>query len=331
MDKHMKKMKELGIEFYRAEESESSRFIMIPKQFYNCPFYKHFLTATTRELYAWLVDRMSLSERTTKEGNKSFVDENGYIYLVFTRAEIMETLNISKQTCSNAFKILNDLGLIYEKRQGQGKTNLIYIGKLKYMNEKEATHMIKLVEKQVIISQSEKSKNYTSKKSKNHTSRSLEIKLLEVQKLDGNYTNNTNTDNTNTDTSSSKGLKDIYKTFEENICSLKKTTMLKFKTLIEKYDIAFLKAIIEECTYTNVKSYKGFEVALQNYVDAKCTTSEEVHQYAKDYSAKKKKSFKSLKKVKELDKITGKKLGFKNFDEREYDYDKLEKQLLGWE
>ena len=330
MDKHMEKMKKLGIEFYRAEESESSKFIMIPKQFYSCPFYRYFLTATTRELYAWLVDRMSLSEKTTKEGNKSFVDENGYIYLVFTRAEIMETLSISKQTCSNAFKILNDLGLIYEKRQGQGKNNLIYIGKLKYMNEKQALEMIKLVEHQVVESKSEKSKKQTSKKSniqksKNQTSRSLKNRPQEVQNLDCNYTDTNYTDTNYTDTSSSNVKQRIFKTFQENICELKETTFKKFIGVVKQYDVSFLEAVIEECTYTNVKSYKGFEVSLKNYVDAKCSTSEEVHKYAKEFSKNNKRKF-----SKASTNINNKKdLKFKNFQERNYteeDYKFLEIQ-----
>ena len=157
-----------------------------------------------------------------------------------------------------------------------------------------------------------------------------------------NYIINNNTTNNklinNNTSSSSKATQGIFKTFEENICELKKTTFKKFKEVLDRYDETFLKAIIEECTYTNVKSYKGFEGALQNYVTAKCNTPEEVHQYAKNYSDNKKKnSYTTKVKGQEtLSKITErsntkKQLGFKNFDERKYDYNKLERQLLGWD
>ena len=131
--------------------------------------------------------------------------------------------------------------------------------------------------------------------------------------------------------SSSKASQGIFKTFKANICELRPTTFKKFIEVVEQYNLSFLEAIIEECTLTNVKSYKGFEVALNNYVNAKCTTPEEVHQYAKDYSDKKKKPTRSLTKA-SLDKTTSKnkkQLNFINFKGREYteeDYRFLEVQ-----
>ena len=41
-------------------------------------------------------------------------------------------LNISDKTATKAFKQLNKCKLIYEKKQGQIKPNLIYVGKIKH-------------------------------------------------------------------------------------------------------------------------------------------------------------------------------------------------------
>ena len=234
-DKDLKTLEDLGFNFYKKEENNSNKFIMIPKQFYLCDFYKKYLTPTTRELYAWLVDRMSLSERTTKKGDNSYVDENGYIYLIFSRENIMKTLGISKQTTADAFKILNKLGLIYEKKLGQGKANRIYIGKVRYLEKEEAIKLIELVEKNGLF---QKSKNSTSKKSKiqkskNSTSKNLKTRPLKVEKLDAINTESNETESSETDTSSSSDtlfVNNLNKKFEENICVLRKTTKLKFNS-----------------------------------------------------------------------------------------------------
>ena len=137
----------------------------------------------------------------------------------------------------------------------------------------------------------------------------------------------TETTTETTSSSSSKASnKDIFKSFESNICELKTTTFKSFSKLVEKYNVEFIEAIIEECTLTNVKSYKGFEAAVKNYIDANCTNSEEVHQHAKNF----RKNNKSKALNKNQDNNNSNILKFKNFDERQYDYDSLEKQLLGW-
>ena len=108
-----------------------------------------------------------------------------------------------------------------------------------------------------------------------------------------------------------------------------KTTYLKFLKLVENNNKDFLIAIIEECTTTNVKSFKGFEAAFKNYMNANCTNAEEVHSYAKAYS----KSNKNSNKTKSFNKFqnNNNKLKFNNFEQREYNYDELEKKLLGWD
>lgn len=325
MDKNIERLNKLGISFYKAEESESCKYIMIPKQFYICPFYKKYLTPVVRELYAWLVDRMSLSKKTTAEGNTNYIDENGYIYLVFSRADVMNKLNISKQTCSDSFKILNKLGLIYEKRLGQGYANRIYIGKVKYMSEEEALKMIELVETEGLF---QKSKNQTSKnticqKSKNQTSKSLKNRLLEVENLDA-----INTEYTNTEYITSSSNNDqLIKYFEENICKLRKTTLCKFIDLINNNKKDFLIAVIEECILTNVASFKGFSQAVDNYIKANCKTANDVHKYAIEFNINKKKKYNNYTK-----KSNTKENKFVNYEgQREYDYDSLERKLLGWD
>ena len=51
------------------------------------------------------------------------VDKDGNIYLIFSRKEAQEKLNLSDKTVTKAFKELSDCKLIYEKKQG--RNNLI--------------------------------------------------------------------------------------------------------------------------------------------------------------------------------------------------------------
>lgn len=65
-----------------------------------------------------LLDRMSLSAKN------NWCDEDGNIYLIFTRKEVQEKLNLCDRTVTKAFKQLSSAKLIYEKRQGANKPNL---------------------------------------------------------------------------------------------------------------------------------------------------------------------------------------------------------------
>ena len=61
-------------------------------------------------------------------------DENGNVYLIFTRKEVQDKLNLSDKTVTKAFKQLSDVNLIYEKKQGFSKPKLIYVAKIQHQN-----------------------------------------------------------------------------------------------------------------------------------------------------------------------------------------------------
>lgn len=56
----------------------------------------------------------------------------GLLYLIYTRKEIQCKLNLSDKPVIRAFKELRDIELIKEEKQGFGKLNLIYIGKIEH-------------------------------------------------------------------------------------------------------------------------------------------------------------------------------------------------------
>ena len=88
--------------------------------------YKDTLNSDSKLLYGFLLDRLSLSIKN------NWHDENGNVYLIFTRKEVQDKLSLSDKTVTKAFKQLSDVNLIYEKKQGFSKPKLIYVAKIQH-------------------------------------------------------------------------------------------------------------------------------------------------------------------------------------------------------
>lgn len=110
---------------YTVAEENSHRFYQLPKELFVNESYKE-LSLNAKVIYSMLLDRKELSRKN------NWVDEFGQIFLLFTRENIMEILNISKPTAVKAFKELTKASLIIEERQGLNKPNKIYVCRIKY-------------------------------------------------------------------------------------------------------------------------------------------------------------------------------------------------------
>lgn len=115
-----------NLQFYKSNEILSNKFYQIPQELFVSSLYKDKLNSDSKILYAFLLDRLSLSNKN------NWIDEHKNIYLIFTRQEVQEKLGLSEKTATKAFKQLSDVNLIAEKRQGLGKPNLIYVAKIQY-------------------------------------------------------------------------------------------------------------------------------------------------------------------------------------------------------
>lgn len=111
---------------YKDNEYLENSYYKIPQELFVSSLYKDKLNSDSKILYAFLLDRLSLSQEN------HWIDKERNIYLIFTREEVQEKLNLSDKTATKAFKQLNDVGLVQEKRQGLGKPNLIYVGKTQH-------------------------------------------------------------------------------------------------------------------------------------------------------------------------------------------------------
>lgn len=121
------------IDYYKNNEILENSYYQIPQELFINNLYKTNLNSDSKILYAFLLDRLSLSQKN------HWFDEYGRVYLIFTREEVQDKLNLSDKTVTKAFKQLTDVNLVKEKRQGLGKPNLIYVGKIQHEEIIQAT------------------------------------------------------------------------------------------------------------------------------------------------------------------------------------------------
>lgn len=179
---------------YKANECFEHLYYQIPMELFFNKNYKNKLNSDSKILYAFLLDRLSLSQKN------HWIDEEYKIYLIFTREEVQEKLNLSDKTVTKAFKQLSNVGLVEEKRQGLGKPNLIYVGKIQH----------------------EESENFLFLNRKNYDSGNENITTLESENLRGINTNNIKTNIINTDSINPNSNDELQKI--KNRCKLNEFT-----------------------------------------------------------------------------------------------------------
>lgn len=168
------------IDYYKNNEILENSYYQIPQELFINKLYKEKLNSDSKILYAFLLDRLSLSQKN------HWFDELNRVYLIFTREEVQNKLCLSEKTVTKAFKQLLEVNLISEKRQGLGKPNLIYVGKIQH---EEIIDEIEQENVQIL-----NSKNYGSGKVKNTT---LDTEILPTINPNNIKTNIINTNSIN--------------------------------------------------------------------------------------------------------------------------------------
>lgn len=113
------------MELYRINETMQHTYYQMPQELFDNEKYKY-LSIEAKVIYSFLLNRMNLSIIN------HWTNNCGEIYLIYTRKEIQSKLNLSDKPVTRAFKELRDTELIKEEKQGFGKPNLIYIGKIEH-------------------------------------------------------------------------------------------------------------------------------------------------------------------------------------------------------
>ena len=187
---------------YKSNETLEHKYYQIPQELFINAKYKNKLNSDSKILYAFLLDRLSLSQKN------HWIDEDNNVYLIFTREEVQEKLNLSDKTVTKSFKILMEVNLVQEKRQGLGKPNLIYVGKINHSDSENLRFLTR----------------------KNYDSGIEESTALDSENLRGINTNNIKTNITNTDSINPKSDEKLLLIKEK--CNLNEFTKEK-RTILE--------------------------------------------------------------------------------------------------
>lgn len=221
----------VSFNYFYGSQADQYSFYRIPKALFKNDYFRG-LSSDAKILYGLMLDRMSLSIK-----NQWFDHENrAYIY--FSIEDIMELLNCGRNKAVKSLQELdseNGIGLIEKKRQGFGKTNIIYVKSFMMANEEKTAEDIpsdQETEPQKFTIQTYEEEESDQevyktnfKKSQKQTSRSPENKLQEVYISNPNYTNisyNKQSDN-ESDLIQSEGMgldsdgKSIFQAYEEMI------------------------------------------------------------------------------------------------------------------
>nr|WP_315021724.1 replication initiator protein A [uncultured Aminipila sp.] len=234
--------------YYNIQDYTTEVFYQLPKFLFSEKYNKK-LSNNAKILYALLKDRHSLSTKN------NLVDENGDIYMLFSRQKMTLELKLSEPTVLKAIKELKDCDLLDEIQVGQGRANRLYLKKpaLKNVNNTQ-DKIVESIEMQ--------------KTQKNFGSASIKTLLLEPKKLCPNNNNYNNTD-----------LNNISQNKKEYLWCLKLATQV-----LKKYDrdneaeeyINFLEETIEftnkidkmaymkTCIKNNIKLFLEFMEKKEN-------------------------------------------------------------------
>ena len=104
---------------YNIKETYRNLFFQMPKFLFDDEFKD--LSNDARVLYCLLKDRHELSL------NNNWYDENGDVFIIYTRKEMQDMLSLSENTIAKAMRNLKKFNLIQEEKQGLGKPNKIYL------------------------------------------------------------------------------------------------------------------------------------------------------------------------------------------------------------
>lgn len=174
-----------NLNFHRLEDEQQLRFYQMPKVLFTSDTYKG-LSLGAKAMYSVLRDRQELSIKN------NWVDENGYIYLIFTVENLCELLDISDKTVTKYKRELAKYNLLFEKRVGQGIPNRLYVLKPNYSKadtylKEEKDHNFKKGYPQPRGVENTKIRN-------NSDSRNEETPILESEKVRCNDTHFNDTD-----------------------------------------------------------------------------------------------------------------------------------------
>ena len=109
----------MKFDFYYGEESEQYSFYSVPKMFFTCERFAA-LSAMSKLLYGFLLDRMSLSRK------RNWIDDKNRAYIKYSLNAITKDMGVSKNSVIKYMRELQEFGLIM-KIPNEGMEDIIYV------------------------------------------------------------------------------------------------------------------------------------------------------------------------------------------------------------
>lgn len=293
--------------FFTREQHIRSRFYQMPKALFKEKQYKK-MSSNTKIVYMLLADRNELSIQN------DWYDKDGRIYLIFTQEQLSEESGLSVSTIKRCMKELVKFNLLFKKRQGLNKADLLYLLKLEISSEQLKDKLNVDISRTV----------------QNELSGSIKKELQEGSSMPANKTNTNKTDIIDTYNISSSNTSTIDKKVETTIINNNKEEGIKeiinfskslkvpatfklIRGLLKLHSKNNILKAIELTAYKQYKNLRAYIIAVLKDLEA---TKENIINKIQS------KNFKESKESK---------LRFDNFKGRDYsDIDNLENKLLGW-
>lgn len=113
---------------YHISDVVNDEYLRFPLSLLAEPKYRD-MSLEAKMIYSLLLNRLTLSQKN------GWINDKGEVYLIYTREEAAETLNLSYKKTIAAFKELLSKDLLLEQRQGRGYPNLLFILKIEMTDE----------------------------------------------------------------------------------------------------------------------------------------------------------------------------------------------------
>ena len=318
-------------DFYHGSDIIKSEFYQFQAVLLDSDDYSN-LSNDSRVLYAVMQKRLRLSMEN------GWMDQNGRTFFYYSREELAEKIRVSLPTCRKAVKQLIDAELLHEVRQGLGKANRLYLLKPKvYQIEEIAPDQFNSGNYSDDASQPLDSGNAQSEES--FHSRQKKSFSQERKNLSPKEIYNSHTENSYTSPSSSPQNVDML----EMTNGVKK--QIEYDSLCDTYDVKMLDVIVDVISgvldynsdtfrigkfyYKTSRVKESFsqvdKAAVEHTIDAMKSSTEKIYNY-RNYIVSV--MFNYLNSPVDLKQNMPKsKNMFCDFQQREYDYDALLKQI----
>ena len=163
----------MTMNYFMENECDQFKFYQLPKELYELEKYKD-LSNDACVLYAMLRDRLQVS---LKNG---WVDEEGRVYFIFSRAEAALMIRKSKNSIIKYFSELTKVDLLEEREIEKGGAYRLYLGKI----QNDGDYIPEIKAKKERIKEDIKVKEQ-SKNKKNTLKNDTGAKFTPVQNLNG--------------------------------------------------------------------------------------------------------------------------------------------------